>query len=277
MAVLGPGPDFERPRRSSQPAPPTIRALIGTIVVHRGTRFRGKVTDYRDGGVELEGASGDRRLFRLSIGSFMIDQQVVTLAPFVVVEPPVAAAITASGSIGVSHQKARVARASRIWVEGLHDAELIEKVWGDDLRVEGIVVEPLDGIDHLEDLVATFRPGADRRLGVLVDHLVDGSKESRIAAAVNVRYAGTVRVLGTPYVDVWQAVRPEVIGIAVWPIVPRGESWKEGICRALGVAEPWMMWKHILGAVRSYADIESTLVGSVEQLIDFLTADSLSD
>ena len=51
-----------------------------------------------------------------------------------------------------------MARASRILVEGVHDAELVEKVWGDDLRVEGVVVERLDGMDHLAAVVA-FRPG----------------------------------------------------------------------------------------------------------------------
>jgi hypothetical protein len=30
-----------------------------------------------------------------------------------------------------------VARASRIYVEGKHDAELVEKIWGDDLRAIG--------------------------------------------------------------------------------------------------------------------------------------------
>ena len=75
---------------------------------------------------------------------------------------------------------ARVARASRIWVEGIHDAALVERIWGDDLRIEGVVVEPLDGIDELPAAVAEFGPGPTRRLGVLVDHLVAGSKESRI-------------------------------------------------------------------------------------------------
>ena len=69
-------------------------------------------------------------------------------------------------------------------MEGKHDAELVEKVWGDDLRVEGIVVEPMHGIDDLAAAVAAFRPGPGRRLGVLVDHLVPDSKESRIADAV---------------------------------------------------------------------------------------------
>ena len=43
-----------------------------------------------------------------------------------------------------------------------------------------------------------------------------------------------VRVLGHPYVDVWQAVRPAALGIAAWPEVPRGTPWKEGVCAGLG-------------------------------------------
>ena len=34
-------------------------------------------------------------------------------------------------------------------MEGKHDAELVEKVWGHDLRIEGVVVEPLHGVDDL--------------------------------------------------------------------------------------------------------------------------------
>jgi len=153
-------------------------------------------------------------------------------------------------------------------VEGVHDAELVEKVWGDDLRAEGIVVEYLEGIDHLSDVVRAFAPGPGRRLGVLVDHLVPGSKESRLAAAVEGPH---VLVVGHPYVDVWQAVRPEVVGIAAWPVVPRGRPWKEGICAALGVADPRAYWRRILGSVRGYADLEQPLVGAVERLLDFLT------
>ena len=46
-----------------------------------------------------------------------------------------------SGSMAVAGAKARTARAARIVVEGVHDAELVERVWGDDLRIEGVVVE----------------------------------------------------------------------------------------------------------------------------------------
>jgi hypothetical protein len=176
---------------------------------------------------------------------------------------------TASGSVAAPAARARVARASRIYVEGRHDAELVEKVWGDDLRVEGVVVEHLGGIDDLVGEVRAFDPGPSRRLGVLVDHLVPGSKESRIAEQVTSPH---VRVLGHPYVDVWQAVRPSVLGIAGWPEVPRGTPWKEGVCAALGwPVDPPAAWRRILGAVRTYADLEPSLLGRVEELIDFVT------
>jgi hypothetical protein len=162
-----------------------------------------------------------------------------------------------------------VARAGRILVEGVHDAELVEKVWGDDLRVEGVVVERLDGMDDLAAVVAEFAPGPGRRLGVLLDHLVDGTKEARAAAAVRHPH---VLVTGTPYVDVWQAVRPRAAGIDAWPVIPRGRPWKEGVIAALGVrATPGEFWRTLLGRVSSYADLDPTLVGAVEQLIDFVT------
>ncbi len=130
---------------------------------------------------------------------------------------------------------ARVARASRLLVEGIHDAELVEKVWGDDLREVGVVVERLDGMDDLADIVRDLDPGPGRRLGVLLDHLVDGSKESRAAAEVRHPH---VLVTGTPFVDVWAAVRPSAIGIEAWPDVPRGVPWKAGVLDALGHRRP---------------------------------------
>jgi hypothetical protein len=158
-----------------------------------------------------------------------------------------------------------------LWVEGVHDAELVERVWGDDLRVEGVVVERLDGIDQLAAHVRAFRPGPARRLGVLVDHLVPGSKESRLAADLD---HPDVLVTGTPFVDVWQAVRPSVVGIPAWPDVPRGTDWKTGVCAALDLGDSRAAWRRILGSVRTYADLEPALVGSVERLIDFVTDES---
>jgi hypothetical protein len=165
--------------------------------------------------------------------------------------------------------KARVARASRILVEGVHDAELVEKVWGDDLRVEGVVVERLDGVDVLPEVLDQLGPGPGVRVGVLVDHLVAGSKESRIAATVAGPY---VMVTGTPYVDVWQAIRPAVVGLDRWPVIPRGQPWKEGSCAHFGAPSSGALWKKLLGSVRTCADLEPALVGAVESLIDFVTA-----
>ena len=52
---------------------------------------------------------------------------------------------TASASVAVTGARARAARAVRIYAEGRHDAEL----WGADLRLEGVVVEYLGGVDDL--------------------------------------------------------------------------------------------------------------------------------
>jgi hypothetical protein len=113
-----------------------------------------------------------------------------------------------------------------------------------------------------------FGPSATRRVGVLVDHLVPGSKESRIAAAI---VDDDVLITGHPYIDVWQAVKPTALGIDAWPTVPRGVNWKDGICAALSVTDPREMWRRVLGGVDSYADVEPPLLRAVEELIDFVT------
>ena len=249
-----------------------VPAETGLLVTHLGSRFTGRVVGFDQGAVVLRSPNtGLERLFALHRAGFAIGKETVTLVRPKPVKSASAAGpqLTASGSVAPGATRARVARASRIMVEGLHDAELVEKVWGDDLRVEGVVVEMLDGIDHLEAVIDEFRPGADARLGVLVDHLVPGSKESRIAAGL----AGPhVLIQGTPYVDVWQAVRPGVAGLTAWPVIPRGRPWKEGICEALGEPVPGRLWKRLLASVKSYADLEPSLVGAVESLIDFVTA-----
>ena len=67
----------------------------------------------------------------------------------------------ASGSVVGPAGRAKTALASRIYVEGRHDAELVEKIWGDDLRHVGVVVEHLGGID---DLLASW-PTSRREKG----------------------------------------------------------------------------------------------------------------
>jgi DUF3097 family protein len=245
---------------------PEVPAERGTVVEDPASGFCGAVVrvDIRD--VTLEDRHGRHRVFPLRAGAFLVDGLPATL-----VVPPRAAAgpvISASGSVKVANLAARTARASRIWVEGIHDAALVETVWGHDLRVEGVVVEPMHGMDDLAAVVADFGPAPHRRLGILVDHLVEGSKETRAAHAV----AGPdVLVTGHPFVDVWQAVKPSVVGIRAWPAVPRGTDWKTGVCAALGWGDPTDGARRVLGAVRSYRDLETPLIGAVERLIDFVT------
>lgn len=246
---------------------PNRAASIGLVVEDRATGFCGDVVKVTSEAVTLRDRRGEHRHFRWKPGGFLIDGKPVTL-----VREQAAAergpVFTNSGSIAAARGSAKAAKASRILVEGLHDAELVEHVWGDDLRDAAIVVEPLHGLGNLAAAIAEFRPGPSRRLGVLADHLVAGSKEARIAAAVN---DPNVLITGHPFVDVWAAINPQRIGLDAWPDVPRGVPWKEGMCAAIGVPDPKAFWKHLRNRVRTYADLDPTLVGAVERLLDFVT------
>ncbi|AQX80691.1 hypothetical protein BWO91_12600 [Plantibacter flavus] len=251
-----------------------VEAVTDLVVEELGG-FCGAITRVEAKTVELEDYRGKRRVFPMGAGFLLEGEPVVLVVPK---HAPTGRARTASGSFAVE-TTARVARASRIFVEGRHDAELVERVWGDDLRVEGVVVEYLAGVDHLDAALAEFRPGPDRRVGVLVDHLVPGSKEQRIADAVMAGPNGrNVLIVGHPYVDVWQAVKPARVGLREWPTIPRSIEWKKGICQAFGwphdsQADIARAWKRILGQVRTFNDLEPELLGRVEQLIDFVTVD----
>ncbi|MCF6469559.1 DUF3097 domain-containing protein [Nonomuraea sp. MG754425] len=254
-------------RRPGKGKIPKVAAELDLVVEDADSGFCGAVVACDKEAVTLEDRFGKRRLFPLAPAAFLLDGKPVTL------ERPAAAPAgprrSASGSIAVEGLRARVARQSRIYVEGVHDAALVERIWGHDLRVEGVVVEYLEGVDHLPAIVAEFGPEPGRRLGVLVDHLVPGSKESRIADEIT---SPDVLVVGHPYVDIWQAVKPSVLRIPAWPDVPRGVPWKEGVIAALGWRmEPAEAWRRILGAVSTYTDLEPELLGRVEELIDFVT------
>ncbi len=259
-----------------------IDADKGLVVEEVTTDWCGEIVAVeRDlGTVTLEDRRGKRRTFPLGTG-FLLEGVPVILVPPTRSGPAVNTR-TASGSVAVPGSKARVARASRIFVEGRHDAELVEKVWGDDLRVEGVVVEYLEGIDDLSEHLRDFRPGPERRVGVLVDHLVAGSKESRIAQSVAKSPLGKhVLIVGHPFVDVWQSVKPDRLNMKAWPTIPRNVEWKKGVCQSLGwphrdQADIARAWKHILGKVSSYADLEPALLGRVEELIDFVTTQEAS-
>ena len=236
-------------QRRARPEPPQVEAVRGLVVEEAGGGFCGAVVACGKDAVTLARpvpAGPDRGPARSRSGS--------------VAQP--------AGPVGQA-PRAQVARASRIYVEGRHDAELIEQIWGDDLRDVGVVVEYLEGVDHLPAVLQAFSPAPQRRLGVLVDHLVPGSKEQRIAAAVTSPH---VLVVGHPYIDIWQAVKPAVLGIQAWPVVPRGTPWKEGVLHGLGWGTDTAAgWKRILAGARSYADLEPELLGRVEELIDFVT------
>ncbi|GIH92128.1 DUF3097 domain-containing protein [Planobispora siamensis] len=260
-------------RRPLKGTIPQVPAELDLVVEDASGGFCGAVVACDKEAVTLEDRFGRRRVFPLEPAAFLLEGKVVTLVrPASPLKGP---RRSASGSIAVEGLRARVARESRIYVEGVHDAALVEKIWGHDLRVEGVVVEYLEGVDHLPEIVEEFAPGPGRRLGVLVDHLVDGSKESRIAARVSSPH---VLVVGHPFVDIWQAVKPPVLGIPAWPSVPRGVPWKEGVVSALGWRlDPAEAWQRILGSVRTYADLEPELLGPVEELIDFVTAPDQDD
>ncbi|WP_280317478.1 DUF3097 domain-containing protein [Nocardia wallacei] len=270
MSARNYGNIFGGHARNQQRAVPRVEAERELVVEDAASGFCGAVVGFDrsyDGEfVKLEDRHGKVRLFALREAAFLIDGRPVTL-----VRPAPAAPArptrSASGSTRVTGVRARVARTSRIWVEGVHDAALVERVWGHDLRIEGVVVEHLEGLDNLAERLAEFEPGPGRRVGVLVDHLVTGSKETGLTTGLGPH----VLVTGHPFIDVWQAVRPAAVGIGAWPEVPRGEDWKTGICRRLGWGTPQDGWRRVYNAVGTFRDLEPPLIGAVERLIDFVT------
>ncbi len=270
------GTDWRAPRRGRAVE---ATAELGAVVEEVTTDWCGEIVavDRDLHTLTLEDRRGRRRSFPLGPGFLLEGRPVVLVAP--TRRLPAAPTRTASGSVAVAPTRARVARASRVFVEGRHDAELVEKVWGDDLRLEGVAVELLGGADDLAGHLREFRPGPGRRVGVLLDHLVPGTKESRIAEEIaGSAYRDHVLVVGHPFVDVWQAVKPDRLGLRRWPEIPRGTDWKHGVCEHLGwphrdQADIARAWKQILGRVHSYDDLEPALLGRVEELIDFVTGE----
>ncbi|WEB73491.1 DUF3097 domain-containing protein [Winkia neuii] len=267
-----------------RPTSTEVPAKVGLVVEDVESGWVGAILrTQKIGGmhvVELEDAKGRVRSFPLGPG-YWIDGKPVTLVPVAKtrqsgLRSSTGRKLTNSGSYALDPEPAKVAKASRIWVEGKHDAELVEHIWGDDLRHEGVVVELLEGVDNLECVLSAFSPSRSRKAGVLVDHLVAGSKESRIAAGVAKKYPDSVLVLGHPFVDIWQAVKPARLGLRAWPNIPKGTDIKKGTLAALGwphstQADIAQGWKRILRTVRTYKDLEPALLGKVEALIDFVT------
>ncbi|MBV7295446.1 DUF3097 domain-containing protein [Corynebacterium sp. TAE3-ERU12] len=258
-------------QRRNRPAPPKVPATPDVVAEDPESGFVGLVVGFEKNRpydlVQLEDRRGKVRLFEMRPGAFLIDGQEVTLVRPKKTPPDPRKQRTASGSRAVANATAKIALPSRIWVEGIHDAEIVERVWGDDLRVEGVVVEHLEGLDNLAERLAEFQPGPGRRVGVLADHLVTGSKEMRMTQHLGPH----VMVTGHPYIDIWEAVKPAAVGIKAWPKVPKGQDWKTGVCAQLGWADPTDGWRKVRSSVHSFRDLEPTLLQAVEQLIDFVT------
>ena len=255
--------------------PPGRHAAADQTVVHRATGARGTVDKWHRNYVVLRHRDGGTRRVTNLAGGFSVDGQTITLTGVDRAQPSGVGSSgppgrTASGSIAAPQGPAKVARASRLWVEGDHDARLIERVWGDDLRDAAIVVEPQGGIDDLDTAVARFAPGPQARLAVLVDHLIPGTKEWHLTETQRSAASQWVTVVGHPFVDVWACVRPKVVGITAWPDVPKGEDWKTGTCRRLGWGTPQEGWRRILASVNGFSDLDPSLVGAVEAALDAL-------
>lgn len=258
--------------RRQRPVAPKVPADQGLVVEVAYDGYVGAVLGVEktvDGlFVRLEDRRGKDRLFKMVEDGFLIDGRPVTLVRPQPKSIDPRQVRSASGSVKVQNTEAKVALPSRIWVEGIHDAAIVEKVWGHDLRVDGVVVEYLEGLDNLGERLTEFGPGPKRRVGVLADHLVEGSKETRMTQQVG----PNVLVTGHPFIDVWQAVKPSSVGISAWPSVPYGEDWKTGVCQRLGWGDdPREGWRRVYAAVNSFRDIEPSLIGAVERLVDFVT------
>lgn len=263
---------FDGHSRNRRPEYPTITTELGMVIEVIADDFVGAVVGGEKTAegdfLRLEDRYGRTRLFKVRPGAFLYEGQRVSMTRFV--DPrlvPSKHQQSNSGSRKVAGLKAKVAAPSRIWVEGIHDAAIVEQVWGHDLRVEGVVVEYLEGLDHLQERLAEFQPGPGRRVGVLADHLVEGTKEMRLTQGLGPH----VMVTGHPYIDIWAAVKPSSVGIKEWPHIPRGTDWKTGVAMQLGWGSPQDAWRHISSRVTSFRDLDYTLIGAVERLIDFVT------
>ena len=83
-----------------------------------------------------------------------------------------------------------------------------------------------------------------------------------------------VLVVGHPYVDIWNCVRPVSLGIDSWPEVPKPLDWKTGVCEALGWGTPQEGWRRVLGAVQDFSDLDAHLIRAMEQALDHFAQES---
>ena len=245
----------------------------GVPLLHRSTGLRGRVWKFTGELVVLQDAKGGRHTFENHAGAFAYQGETVTL-----VQKPRSAAPTApatkrsaAGGVVSSAPVARVAQPSRMWVEGNHDARFMERVWGDELRELGIVVEPMGGIDDLVAAVAEFDPRPDRRLAILVDHLVPGSKETRLAEQVR---GPDVLVVGHVTLDV-VGLRGHTPGsVALVYREPSAPREPQAVAGRAHVVTGDSLFPGGVGATRTPEDFATLYDDVVHRLFDTLPDDT---
>ncbi len=270
MAGILSGPIDAPPEDRLAKVYPKVEAVVGMRVSHRASGFSGALVRIEGGGVEIRGQTGLERVFRLAPGAFSVDGRAVSL-----VRPAPAGAsggraapVTASGSVAVAGARpgwpgpaACGSRASTTpnWWSGCGATTYASRAWWSNAWTASTTWA------RRSRSSVPVRPESS---GSWSTTWWTGSKESRIAPSLR---HPQVLITGTPFVDVWEAVKPSVLGIEAWPRIPMGLDWKTGVCQALGFGDPPTTWKRILASVATYADLEPALVGAVERLIDFVT------
>jgi uncharacterized Tic20 family protein len=204
-----------------------VEAETGLVVEEVVTGWCGAVVRVEKAGgmrvVHLEDRRGRTKGFPMGPG-FLLDGAPVILTPPTaaarakIAEAKAVASRTASGSRAVEGAKARVASGSRIFVEGRHDAELVEKVWGADLRVEGVVVELLDGVDDLVAAIAmVVSAGTLGFVASLVIYLVYRDRvpfvRAHAANAVNVQLTALIGLIVSGVLMI------VLVGFVTYPLV----------------------------------------------------------
>ena len=133
-------------RKPATPTYPTQPATLGEVVEVLADGYVGAIVGHEktyDGDfIRLENNQGKTRLFKLRPGAFLVDGIRTTLTK---PQPAARPQRSNSGSTRVVDAPAKVAAPSRIWVEGVHDAAIVEKIWGHDLRSKALLSNILKG------------------------------------------------------------------------------------------------------------------------------------
>ena len=125
MPPRSPYDNLVHPRTQKKPVP-QVEAELDVVVEDPSSGFVGAVVRCEKDVVHLEDRFGRVRGYPLGPGFWVDGRPVVLVRPKP--KAPSLPSRSASGSTFVAGARARVAREGRIYVEGKHDAELVEKL-----------------------------------------------------------------------------------------------------------------------------------------------------